>query len=109
MPPAALLEFRDDGPARMDTELRKNVLDMMPHRVRAHVELFGNLPVRSSPREQPRDLRLTLGQPEPPEAELRVELAFVGEAHRHSHLERGKQEFEQRSRSVSRARAPRTY
>jgi hypothetical protein len=33
-----------------------------------------------------------------------VELAFVRKAHGHSHLERGKQEYEQRSRRVSRAR-----
>src|SRR5688572_17812793 len=109
MPPATLLELRDDGPARMDTELRENVLDMMPHRVRAHVELLGNLPVRRSPREQPRDLRLTPGQSEPPETQLRVELMFVRKPHGHSHLERGKQELEQRFRGMSRTRASRTY
>ena len=85
----------------MDAELREDVLDMMPHRVRAHVELFGDLPVRRPTREQTRNLRLTPGEPEPPKCQLLRDLAVVREAHGDSHLERGDQESEQRSRRVS--------
>ena len=89
----------------MDAELGEDVLHVMPHRVRAHVELIGDLPVRRSPREQTRDLRLTPGQPQPSEGEIRPDLTIVREAHGDSHLERGEQESEQRSRRMSWARA----
>ena len=72
----------------MNAELREDVLDMMPHRMRAHVELLGDLSVRRSPREQTRDLRLTPGQPEPSESQLRSHFAVVREAHGDTHLER---------------------
>ena len=75
----------------MDAELRKNILDMMPHGVRAHVELIGDLPVRRSAREQTRDLRLTPGQPEPTQCQLRRDLVVSRETHGDSHLERGEQ------------------
>ena len=73
----------------MDAELPENILDMMSHGVRAHVELLGDLPVRRSAREQTRDLRLTPGQPEPSECQLRRDLAVTRETHGDSHLERG--------------------
>jgi len=71
----------------MDTELGEDVLDMMPHRVRTHVELFSDLPVQRALRQQARDLRFTLGQPEATESQIRLYLAFVSQAHGHSHLE----------------------
>ena len=92
----------------MDAELRENILDMMPHGMRAHLELLGDLPVRRSAREQTRDLRLTPGQPEPSECQLRPALVVTRETHGDSHLEGGKQKSEQRSRCMSWARAART-
>ena len=61
----------------MDAKLQENVLDMMPHCMPAHIELFGDLSVRGSPREQTRDLRFTSGQPEPRERQLCSDLAVV--------------------------------
>ena len=89
----------------MDAELHEDVLDVMPHGVRAHVELFGDLAVRRPTREQTRDLRLTPGKAEPSKGQLLRNLAVVRQAHRDSHLERGEQESEQRSRRMSWARA----
>src|SRR6476469_6306429 len=76
----------------MDAELREDVLDVMPHRVRAHVELLGDLPVRRPTREQTGDLRLTPGQPESSERQIVRDLAVVREAHRDSHLQCAEQE-----------------
>ena len=73
----------------MDAELREDVLDVMPHRVRAHVELLGDLPVRRPTREQTGDLRLTPGQPETSERQIVRDLAVTRETHGDSHLERG--------------------
>src|SRR5687767_13349794 len=103
------LELRGDGPTRMDAELREEVLDMMANRLRAQIELFGELPVRCASREQTRDLRLTPVQPEAREIRLCRDFAVVREAHGHSHLERGEQELEHCSRLVSRARTSRTH
>src|SRR5688500_16266632 len=55
-------QLRGDTAARMDAELGEDILDMVPHGMRAHVELIGDLPVRRSAREQTRNLRLTTGQ-----------------------------------------------
>ena len=85
----------------MDAKFRENVLDMMPHGMRAHVQLIGDLPVRRSAREQTGDLRLTPGQPEPSQCQLRRDLVVTREAHGDSHLERGEKQPEQRSRRVS--------
>src|SRR5690349_12790277 len=93
----------------MDAELGEDVLDMMPHRVPAQIEMLGNLPVRGSPREQTRDLRLAFGQSEPREAQLCRDLLIVREAHGHAYFERGKQKLEQCARSGSRTRASRAH
>ena len=92
----------------MNAELGEDILHVMPHRVRAQVEPIGDLPVRRSPREQTRDVRLTPGQPQPSEGELRPDFTIVREAHGDSHLERGEQESEQCFRRVSWAGPTRT-
>jgi hypothetical protein len=56
----------------MYAELREHVFDVMPHRVRTHVELGGNLAVSGATREQARDLRFALRQPEAREARSRL-------------------------------------
>src|SRR4051812_46304179 len=92
----------------MDAQLREDVLDVMPHRVRAHAELFGDLSVRRPTGEQTRDLRLTPCEPEPSERQLLRDFAIVRETHGDSYLERGEQESQQRGGRVSWARATRT-
>src|SRR6185503_20422302 len=93
----------------MDTELREDVLDMMPDGVRAHVELFSDLPIRSAPRQQARDLRFTPGEPEAPERQILFDRALVRQAHGHSYLECREQELEHSAGRGSRARASRAH
>ena len=85
----------------MDAELRKDILDMMPHGVRAHVELIGDFPVRGPTREQARDLRLTPGQPESAQRQLRRDLVVTRETHGDADLECRKKQPEKRLRHVS--------
>src|SRR4029078_13670527 len=92
----------------MDPELHEDILDMIPHSVRAQLELLGDFPVRGSAREQTRNLRLTPGQPQPSECQLRPDLAVTPATHGDSDLEGGKEQSEQRSRCMSWARAART-
>ena len=91
----------------MNAELREDVLDMMPHGVRAYVELVGDLPIRRSPRQETRNLRFTRGEPEASESRLRGDVAVVRETYGDTNLERRKQQSEQRSRCVSWARTTR--
>src|SRR5690242_3983456 len=85
------LELRRDEPARMDAELGEDVLDVVPHGVRADVELVRDLPVRGASREQSCHLRFARGQSEVAEREWLRRLLIAREANVHRQLERWKQ------------------